>query len=41
MFVLYEIRFKSGETKKINLTLQRDNPAGRWMFDGSCRSRTE
>ena len=33
-FVPYEIRFKSGETKKFNLAIRRDNPQGRWMFDG-------
>jgi hypothetical protein len=33
-FVPYEIRFKNGETKKFNLAIRRDNPAGRWMFDG-------
>lgn len=33
-FVPYEIRFKNGETKKFNLAVRRDNPAGRWMFDG-------
>jgi hypothetical protein len=33
-FVPYEIRFKNGETKKYNLAIRRDNPAGRWMFDG-------
>jgi RNA polymerase sigma factor (sigma-70 family) len=33
-YVPYEIRFKNGETKKFNLAIRRDNPQGRWMFDG-------
>jgi hypothetical protein len=33
-FVPYEIRFKNGALKKHNLAIRRDNPQGRWMFDG-------
>jgi len=33
-FVPYEIQLKSGETKKHNLAVRNDNPAGRWVWDG-------
>ena len=33
-FVPYEIKLKSGGVKKHNLALRKDNPAGRWQFDG-------
>ncbi len=33
-YVPYEIRFRNDETKKFNLAIRRDNPQGRWMFDG-------
>ncbi len=33
-FVPYEIRFRGGETKKWNLAVRNDNPAGRWIVDG-------
>ena len=34
VWVPYEIRFKTGETKKFNLALRQDNPEHRWYFDG-------
>jgi hypothetical protein len=34
VFVPYEIRLKSGETKKYNLAIRNDNPAKRWVVDG-------
>ena len=34
VFIPYEIRFKSGETKKYNLAVRQDNPARKWYFDG-------
>jgi len=33
-FVPYEIKLKSGDTKKHNLAIRKDNPAGRWQVDG-------
>jgi outer membrane lipoprotein-sorting protein len=33
-YVPYEIKLKSGHVKKFNLALRKDNPAGRFMFDG-------
>ncbi|MHC4124021.1 MAG: zf-HC2 domain-containing protein [Planctomycetota bacterium] len=33
-FVPYEIRFKSGEVKKMNLAIRKDNPAKRFVVDG-------
>jgi type II secretory pathway pseudopilin PulG len=33
-FVPYEIKLKSGDTKKFNLAIRNDNPAKRWMVDG-------
>jgi len=33
-FVPYEIRFKSGEIKKMNLALRNDNKEGKWYIDG-------
>lgn len=33
-FVPYEIKLKSGGVKKHNLAIRKDNPAGRWQFDG-------
>ncbi len=33
-FVPYEIKLKSGEIKKYNLAIRKDNPAKRWQFDG-------
>lgn len=33
-FVPYEIRFKSGEVKKMNLAIRKDNPAKRFIVDG-------
>jgi RNA polymerase sigma factor (sigma-70 family) len=33
-YVPYKIRFKNGERKRFNLAIRRDNPQGRWMFDG-------
>jgi len=30
----YEIKFKSGKSKKFNLAVRNDNPAKRWMVDG-------
>lgn len=33
-FVPYEIRFKSGEIKKMNLALRNDNIEGKWYIDG-------
>ena len=33
-FVPYEIKFKSGETKKFNLALRNDNPNKVWVVDG-------
>jgi len=34
VFVPYEIKFKTGETKKFNLAVRQDNPEGKWYFDG-------
>jgi outer membrane lipoprotein-sorting protein len=34
VFVPYEIRFSTGETKKFNLALRNDNPHHRWYVDG-------
>lgn len=33
-FVPYEIKFKSGETKKFNLAVRNDNPNKVWRIDG-------
>ncbi len=33
-FVPYEIKFKSGKTKKFNLAVRNDNRAKRWVVDG-------
>jgi hypothetical protein len=33
-FVPYEIKFKNGGTKKMNLAVRNDNPAKRWVVDG-------
>jgi hypothetical protein len=33
-FVPYEIKFKNGDTKKMNLAVRNDNPAKRYVFDG-------
>jgi hypothetical protein len=33
-FVPYEIKFKDGSTKKMNLAVRNDNPAKRWVVDG-------
>lgn len=33
-FVPYEIKLKSGETKKFNLAVRNDTPKGLWMVDG-------
>jgi len=33
-FVPYEIKLKSGQVKKWNLAVRKDNPAGRWQVDG-------
>jgi outer membrane lipoprotein-sorting protein len=33
-FVPYEIKFKSGDTKKQNLAVRNDNPQKRWTVDG-------
>ena len=33
-FVPYEIKLKSGGTKKHNLAIRNDNPAHRFQFDG-------
>lgn len=33
-FVPYEVKFKNGEIKKMNLALRNDNPAKRFVFDG-------
>ncbi|MFA5864584.1 MAG: hypothetical protein WC975_07830 [Phycisphaerae bacterium] len=33
-FVPYEIKFKNGETKKMNLAVRNDNSAGRYVVDG-------
>lgn len=33
-FVPYEIKLKSGQTKKWNLAVRNDNPAKRWVVDG-------
>ena len=33
-FVPYEIKFKSGHTKKMNLAVRNDNPARRYVVDG-------
>ncbi|HZL79349.1 MAG TPA: RNA polymerase sigma factor [Candidatus Limnocylindrales bacterium] len=34
VFVPYEIKFKTGETKKFNLAVRQDNPERKWYFDG-------
>ncbi len=34
VYVPYEIRFKNGELKKFRLAVRRDNPEGRWYWDG-------
>jgi RNA polymerase sigma factor (sigma-70 family) len=34
VFVPYEIRFKSGESKKFNLAVRQDNPERKWYWDG-------
>jgi RNA polymerase sigma factor (sigma-70 family) len=34
VWVPYEIRFKSGESKKFNLAVRQDNPEQKWYFDG-------
>jgi outer membrane lipoprotein-sorting protein len=33
-FVPYEIKFKNGQTKKMNLAVRNDNPANRYVVDG-------
>ncbi|MCX6222868.1 MAG: hypothetical protein NTZ69_18020 [Bacteroidia bacterium] len=33
-FVPYEVKFKSGETKKFNLAVRNDNPNKVWIVDG-------
>jgi hypothetical protein len=33
-FVPYEIKFKDGRVKKHNVSMRKDNPAGRWQVDG-------
>jgi len=33
-FVPYEIRFRNGSVKKMNLAVRNDNPAKRYVFDG-------
>ena len=33
-FIPYEIKFKSGETKKFNLAVRNDNPNKVWLVDG-------
>ena len=33
-YVPYEIELKTGEELKHNLAIRKDNPAGRWLFDG-------
>jgi len=33
-FVPYEIRLKSGDTKKHNIAIRNDNPAHRFIVDG-------
>jgi hypothetical protein len=33
-FVPYEIKFKNGHTKKMNLAVRNDNPAQRYVVDG-------
>jgi hypothetical protein len=33
-FVPYEIKFKTGEAKKMNLALKKDPKVGRWFVDG-------
>jgi len=33
-FVPYEIKFKNGQTKKMNLAVRNDNPAQRYVVDG-------
>lgn len=33
-FVPYEVRLADGSTKKWNLAVRNDNPAGRWVVDG-------
>ena len=34
VYVPYEIKLPSGETKKFNLAIRNDNPAKRWQVDG-------
>jgi outer membrane lipoprotein-sorting protein len=34
VFVPYEIKFRSGETKKFNLAIRNDNPGKKWTVDG-------
>jgi len=34
VYVPYEIRFKSGETKSYNLAVRQDNPEQKWYWDG-------
>ncbi|MGO8764293.1 MAG: RNA polymerase sigma factor [Limisphaerales bacterium] len=34
VWVPYEIKFKSGDTKKYNLAVRQDNPEHKWYFDG-------
>ena len=34
VWVPYEIRFKSGDTKNFNLAIRQDNPEHKWYFDG-------
>jgi hypothetical protein len=33
-FVPYEVKFKSGRIKKMNLAVRNDNPAKRYVVDG-------
>jgi hypothetical protein len=33
-FVPYEIKFKNGEVKKMNLAVRNDNPNKVWIVDG-------
>ena len=34
VWVPYEIQFKSGESKKYNLSVRQDNPEHKWYWDG-------